>query len=417
MVHRGGASNYYMKNSLNIVYIFGAGASASIDDSVPVMANFFEKAIDMVDINDMVFPIAFSTAEKARAFPANPEIENTGLKIYVLGELWDKGNRSNSDIEKKLTAAIEDYKRAFRNDAKRTSTNLEDVFAKVESHIEKKSCDARETHGRLQYVIAALFNRLDKQLKDKFTTAPHHHLSEFVASADQFSHTFISFNYDLWLEKSLYEKGLLHPRNGHGSYCFEYYSPPREDVTPIKGTVSVLDVTSANKFTENNQKSKVNVLKPHGSLSLRVGQKDPKNCFVILENDENSCVTYNDTSDFPATSFPACTELTLVPLIVPPSPSKIRSHPLFWETDKDISNALYHADVVVIVGWSMPGTDYYAKNWILNALNNRERQINKLIACDKSNSPELLFSRFETHFRPLQIKTWNNGFSKGFVDF
>lgn len=89
-----------MKNSLNIVYIFGAGASASIDDSVPVMANFFEKAIDMVDIDDMVFPIAFSTAEKARAFPANPEIENTGLKIYVLGELWDKGNRANSDIEK-----------------------------------------------------------------------------------------------------------------------------------------------------------------------------------------------------------------------------------------------------------------------------------------------------------------------------
>ena len=30
---------------MKLVYIFAAGASASINESVPVMANFFEKAV------------------------------------------------------------------------------------------------------------------------------------------------------------------------------------------------------------------------------------------------------------------------------------------------------------------------------------------------------------------------------------
>lgn len=37
---------------MKIVYIFGAGASASINKNMPVMANFFEKVVEMLVIKD-----------------------------------------------------------------------------------------------------------------------------------------------------------------------------------------------------------------------------------------------------------------------------------------------------------------------------------------------------------------------------
>ena len=103
--------------------------------------------------------------------------------------------------------------------------------------------------------------------------------------------------------------------------------------------------------------------------------------------------------------------------IAPPAPNKIRSHPLFWKTDKDVYNALLHADIVVIVGWSMPPTDRYLHDTILRALNNREEQIKKLIVCDRQSASEQLLSRFESVFVPREMKPWLGGFSREFVDF
>ena len=108
----------------------------------------------------------------------------------------------------------------------------------------------------------------------------------------------------------------------------------------------------------------------------------------------------------------------MIPLIVPPVPNKIRSHPLFWKTDKDVYNALLHADIVVIIGWSMPLTDQYLRDTIMRALSNREEQIKKLIVCDyKQESGADLLARFESIFRPREIKSWLDGFDREFVDF
>ena len=259
---------------MKIVYIFGAGASASIDNSVPVMVNFFEKAIDMLDENNKAFQLAFTFAEKARALPPNPEVENLGVQMGVLGSLLERSNRSkgsepaenqNCFLREDLTDAINAYKTAFKKDPNRTAANLEDVFSKVES-FKEKSFDADNTYDRLQYMINGLFNKLDKDLRDKFSVAAHHDLSQFVVNTDKIEHTFISFNYDLWLEKALFQKKVWHPAAGHGSYRFEYYSEPLEDIRPESGT-SVERVSEAIKFTGKHQRSRVSVLKPHGSLS------------------------------------------------------------------------------------------------------------------------------------------------------
>lgn len=170
-------------------------------------------------------------------------------------------------------------------------------------------------------------------------------------------------------------------------------------------------------FNDHIEKSKVKVLKPHGSLSWRFG-KGHDNGIIILEDedDKNSCVAYNDTWFYPPSEFPEV-ELKVFPLIVPPAPNKIRKHPLFWKTDKDILIALMKADTVVIIGWSMPETDQYFRQMVSWALNNREQPIKKLLVCERQPSIQSLIPKFEAIFRPIETKTYDAGFSRNFVDF
>ena len=87
---------------MKIVYIVGAGVSKSIDSDIPVMNDFFEKAIELIDEN--VAWLAFSAAELARAFPHNPEIENLGIKMRVIGEFLY--NNQDGPLKDKLENEI-----------------------------------------------------------------------------------------------------------------------------------------------------------------------------------------------------------------------------------------------------------------------------------------------------------------------
>jgi len=414
---------------MDILYILGAGASASIDQSVPVMANFFEKAIEMLDESNNLFCVAFAVAEEARAFPSNPNIENSGIRIGELGRLLERIKRGKlpisqpllGDLEKRLKDYIHVYKENFKSDKNRMSANLEDVLLRLESYNDINPAAANayaNAYDRFQFVIGSLFGRLDKDLSGKFSKAAHHDLITFIANGGRVKHTFISFNYDLWLEKALAKKELWHPEQGHGSYRFQYYSPPVEDAGPNEGAVVVKDIKDSykpRKF-QNNNKSKVTVLKPHGSLAWRLG-RDTNNVVVILENGEHSCVSYNKTWYFPPSLFQEGTERTLIPLVVPPTENKIRNHPIFWQTDQDIVEALIEADVVVIIGWSMPETDHYIRDILVRGLNGRNEQLKKMVICHKGDRSNKLQSKFEAIFRPTESRVYDEGFSKKFVDF
>lgn len=448
---------------MNIVYIFGAGASASIDESVPVIANFFEKSVDYVNINNRSILISFAFAEEAKIFPDNPEIESISAKMNVLTRLlldgekcfddceiskdlktlrdtgvlgdietkykdsaldclispslknlenpedWSKQCSIINKIDSQLEKIVDAYKVAFKKDEKRRIANLEKVFSDLASRKEKSPVDSK-AYDRFQFLIADLFNQLDKVLSEQFSHSAHYELGNFVESSSAFKHTFISFNYDLWLEKALFNKGLWHPKDGHGSYHFKYYSPPLED------KLRDSDIHKLKKFSDSNQGSRVMVLKPHGSLSWRFG-KDYNNGIVILEGDENSCVTYNSTWHFPASYFQEGAELDITPLIVPPTPNKNRSHPLFQKTERDIIEALAKADVVVIIGWSMPDTDQYVRTMLKRALSSRKEQIKKIVICHKGDRSDKLLSKGEGIFRPKETRVYDEGFSKKFVDF
>lgn len=406
----------FMRNK-KILYIIGAGVSASISsDTVPTMNNFFEKAIKMLDADNKVFLITFAFAEEARAFSPNPDVENLGIKLGVINRLHEKidhrkkDHRESDIVEEELNEYIVNYKKAFMADKLRMHANLEDVFSKLESEKERKDA-ADQTYERLQFVINSLFYRLDRDLNDKFKDAIHHDFSDLIANLEGVDQTFISFNYDLWLEKALHAKGIWHPPDGHG-YIFKYYSPPISDEWNKSGKV-----IEPKSFNGHIGKSKVKVLKPHGSLSWRFGKGHDNGIIILEDDDENSCVAYNPTWYYPPSEFSKKVELKIFPLIVPPAPNKIRKHPLFWKTDKDILIALKEADTVVIIGWSMPETDQYFRQMVSWALNNREEPIKKLLVCDRQPSIQSLIPKFEAIFRPIETKTYDEGFSRNFVDF
>lgn len=304
---------------MKIVYIVGTGVSKSIDSGVPVMNDFFEKAIELIDEN--VALLAFSAAERARAFPHDPEIENLGIKMGVIEEfLYNNQDCPLKDkLERELIDTMRQYKDSFLADEKRKKANMEDVFSKIEAYIDKNE-DANDTYVRLQFLINRLFNKLDKQLETKFLDAAHLDLGEYVKNTDGLEHIFISFNYDLWLEKALFKKGIWHPMDGHGTYLFRYYLKPEDDDLESLEPNGKVRVSSKfipiKEFSKECQKSRVKVLKPHGSLAWRFG-KEPGEGAVLVESEENLCVTYNGTWRYPPVqNSDKKTELTLLPLIV-----------------------------------------------------------------------------------------------------
>ena len=133
-----------------------------------------------------------------------------GMIGRLLERTVEAGNHATKErqtrfLKEELSDSIHAYKEAFKNDRNRLSANLEDVFSTVEGFMEN-SAAADQTYARLQYVINGLFNHLDHDLQDNFAGSAHHDLGKFVVNTDKLNHTFISFNYDLWLEKALFKK-------------------------------------------------------------------------------------------------------------------------------------------------------------------------------------------------------------------
>jgi hypothetical protein len=80
-----------------------------------------------------------------------------------------------------------------------------------------------------------------------------------------------------------------------------------------------------------------------------------------------------------------------------------------------MENALANADVVVIIGWSMPDTDKDVRGFIERTIQSRTNQLRKVVCCDKRKGS--FFKRFEQLFWPAESPTnYDGGFDKHFID-
>ncbi len=394
---------------INILYFIGAGASASIAPTkVPCMNDFFAKAIQKFDPYGTLpieYWLAFATIEEADCFPPNSALKKLASKIR---------NTKGSD-----NAAIEEYKRIFLRDPKRLNANLEEVFSSLVKRIDRFK--NRDAYGRSLFLLSRFFYDLDRELDADFERAGHHSLAEMISASDH-DHTFVSFNFDIWLERAFSKKGIWHPRDGYGCKLFEYYLPPLGNTMPIggAGTAGLYELL---KFSGTETKSKTIILKPHGSFSWMAGKNraDESIEALLVENAQKEChISYNKDGVFDIYRIAdprSGIDMIFSTLIVPPIPDKERKQTIFSYIDTDIEASLRRADMIVVIGWSMPDTDQYIREIVSQALQQRKNQISKLIVCDVKLSSSDHVQRLKSLFRPSEAPIVSEkGFGPEFVE-
>ncbi len=419
-----------------LVFIIGAGASRSISPDIPVMRDFFEKCLPYLKDakNHPAIWLAFAILEETRCFSApNERLENAAAYIMTLHWHLQKIEElkiSHSQPEYQKTEKdwldwIKFYHEMCQRDDSRTHANLENVFTRAEKYLlDENQADnftRRHPYTRLVFAVSYLFSILQQE---HHSPEPHAELarllSEWLKADPERSATFISFNYDVWLERSLQVVGLWHPHRGY-HYEFERFSNlpnarasnTQWDTVFDTGSGDVSQTYQFQAFS-TNYSHRVIVLKPHGSLNW-YWRENSGDCVVLLEGTENSLVTANEGRYYLYDHLDRNKRpVSYTPFIVPPVQLKRRQHPVFWQTDQRLFQVLSEADTVVSIGWSMPETDIDYRQKILHAMEHRSQQLRRLLIFndDPEGRQMGFYLRFESVFRPA-VKT--EFYGKGFT--
>lgn len=389
----------------NIVYLIGAGASTSISpQDIPVMNNFFEKALNLKLINDININtgILTSLVDADINNLLSPDI-NRNLLAQQLQESMTPPNTGEINL-----TTLKKYKNIFLENIKNKQNdfNLEKIFT--------KAWDTQE-YQRLLFLINAVFRELDGKISQQFNQAAHHKLSRLIAeNSDKYNHTFISYNYDIWLEKALFENKLWYPNTGNGIDCnIEKYCKAPE-YNKLGGAYNVPSIA---KFNVKNN-SVTTVLKPHGSLSWvwPIGNKQDSDTIVILkEFNETACIDYSKEWNIPLANGNGSHELQIVPPV--DNKNEFVKSDFFQKIENNRNYAISQADIIVTIGYSMPDTD----NNIQEELKNLSKRVKQVIICDKQdtdNEKMKLEKKFCYIFQPENNNIYGHytGFNNEFIE-
>lgn len=147
---------------------------------------------------------------------------------------------------------------------------------------------------------------------------------------------------------------------------------------------------------------------------------------MLTVKDEGDEIAYNHDYYLDRVNLGRNLGKTLIPMIVPPIYSATRREPVLWTIDQKIQTCLREADVLVIVGWSLPETDQKFVADFHRAIQARTSQLPCLVLCDlalsRDDTRSVLINKFEGLFRPVKRAITRemvkeDGFTKGFVDF
>lgn len=382
------------------------------------MGDYFKKWVGQLEEDGSTkFWLPLAALEEVRVFPRNSEAENLAISIRTLEneiyELERQGNVSGiNQLRNSQQGYLESYISAFKSDEGRMGANLEKVLTLLDT---MQGFDAEDAWGRLLMSIGTFFRELD-QIVGKGEW-PHHDLARLLKNRQDIAATFVSFNYDLWLETSLQRHGVWHPATGYGHRFSRIMPHPSATETGAWGHYEV-------KAFADSPASKTLVLKPNGSLSW-FSSGDVQEV-VLTVKDEGDEIAYNHDYYLDRVNLGRNLGKTLIPMIVPPIYSATRREPVLWTIDQQIQTCLREADVLVIVGWSLPETDQKFANDFRRAVQARVSQLPRLVLCDpalkQDDSRSVFIRKFEGLFRPAKrtitrSMVEEDGFTKGFVDF
>jgi hypothetical protein len=399
-----------------LVVFVGAGASKGAFPECPLMEDYFERAIDLVQ------------AELRKVSP-NPEILRIARALVLLdvhqlfrtpnrkatalaGHLWDRFRRLevwlNPDTDKDFLPVLRRYLRVWKNFDFRglqgqsilRGENLEQIFLAVDrlpdgALLDKRFRKDAEFERSLFTVFAMLYQRRSANSEGyKFLKR----IIQFAQSLDEV--LIVNFNYDAFLDHILYH--TLNPPNVVSLYggLLDF------EIHPSGIRAKLLKVV----------RLPIYVVKPHGSITWWYSRGGIT---------EYACTSAGADGLFCLPSFdqPCFFHRTkwyqpkrwIRPILVPPKAQKVFSGPCEWSL-KAMLAGVQVAEEIWILGWSMPETDGDLIQHLKQVVRSRQRAINWLRIVDlrpkQSERNELerkakdIFSpnNFEGHWDGL--RTW-----------
>lgn len=355
-----------------IVYFVGAGLPKSLElpqRPIPVMYDFVSVLADYLS-HDVIL-IFLARLEQMDPYPyewKSPRAKE--LSKRLLGNAPDRSPEN-----------LEGFKRALKN---RPFESIESLLETVQSRGDNEGVI------RFGYAINRLFSEI---IGWEVNWDP---LEAFISRQFRLPetfHTFISFNYDLLLERAV-EKLTSGDWEVSRGYGFTVNYGIMDDFLDLS-SVKAIDLPAS-----GTSPRRIEILKPHGSLNWLVPLKTPYTTDSTGMRFENGPVIVPVTSEvelrysrftpkFNRLDLPGtCLSLDVLPCIVPPVSRKSSSLPFFEEVRKREQEAIKNADEIYVLGWSAPKTDQDQESLILDAVANRSKSDPAVTVVNQDATPE-----------------------------
>src|SRR5712692_6388606 len=323
-----------------LLYFVGAGLTKSLQlpnkplplmyDYISVMANY---------VTDDVILTTLAALECEENYPY--KWEDTESK-----ELAKRLNGPNADRSLENRSA---FCRALKN---KPYESIEDLLGTSSTAV-----------IRFIYAIDRLFYLVGWDI----TWGPLERFLKNQLELNETHHTFVSFNYDLFLDRAV-QKQTAGKWDVFSGYGFQISWQINEDPAPANGH-GPLPVEQAIDLqpSADSSSSRFQILKPHGSLNWLVPHKIPykytpaglalEDHKVIIPLTANRELRYwFKSGNFHHVSCGNELPSDVTPCIIAPVSAKKSDLSFIKKTHLKVSQAIKDADEVYILGWSMPKT-------------------------------------------------------------
>ena len=374
------------------LYFVGAGLSKSLQTSsavpVPLMADFIR----------VVSYYAEQDAEPVAL------IQLIGLELLDRFAWPSPGARALAqriEIRKLAKSIVSEFLAELR---RRPSESIEDLLAKDQPSADAALDAIYAPVIRFRYAINRVFSQIgwcvDLPLIERFVQRAVEHDGQ---------HTFVSFNYDLFLDRAVQKVcGAWH---WHCGYGFEIPFCVTDDPDDSG--------TDATAFPATHLcQADVRILKPHGSLHWLLPVENPNAAMPFKDGpttvrvDQSHAPEYIQTiSNWPRVRYPTDGLPTDVgPGIIAPLRRKDARLDIFVRSRAMEFEAVRTADEAFVLGWSVPVTDDDQRCLIGYAVQLRAKPFKRVTVVNLNQPPEYyerLRRLFDVQHSAMRI--WNDG--------
>lgn len=376
------------------VYFVGAGLSKALQldasHPIPLLADFVKVAAYYAENDTSNIPIlTLMGLERCGRFRWRSE---EGLRV---ARAFEPKKRDNSLVK----SFVEILRR-------RPSESIEDLLVREDRGASFGESTIFEPVIRFRYAISRIFALIGWRARiDLLSRLFARQFAEIAGK-----HTFVSFNYDLLLDRAI---SINVPAwHWHCGYGFPIEYSVTEDPTD-HGVDALMHPRHACQ-------SNIRILKPHGSLNWLLPVEHRAAAMPFVEGPATARIDTtgrpeyvgNVHDNFPRVDLPErWPPVEVEPGIIPPLRRKDATLSTFRHIRDEEVAAVKTADDVFVLGWSLPATDDDQRCLIRYAASLREQPLKRVVVVNLNQPPEYFERVADTlGVESSSVETWNNGF-------